>query len=126
MKNVLVVGGAGYIGSHTIQLLKKSGCNIFVVDDLSTGHLSAVPDIAAFYEMNVLDLPKLRMIFAKHQFDAIFHFAAKLSVPESVEKPYDYFDTNVVGTANLLRMCFEFNVSRFIFSSSSAVYGVSE
>ena len=97
MKNVLVVGGAGYIGSHTIQLLKKSDCNVFVVDDLSTGHVSAVPGIAAFYELNILDTEKLKMVFSKHQFDVVFHFAAKLSVPESVEKPYDYFKNNVVA-----------------------------
>jgi UDP-glucose 4-epimerase len=123
MKNVLVVGGAGYIGSHTVQLLKKeSDCSIFVVDDLSTGHLSAIPGVT-FFEVNILDLEKLKAVFARVKFDAVFHFAAKLSVPESVEKPYDYFRNNVVGTANLLQMCALFGINNFIFSSSCAVYG---
>lgn len=121
MKNVLVVGGAGYIGSHTIQLLKKS-CNIFVVDDLSTGQRSSIPGVA-LHEQNILDLEKLNQVFATNNFDAVFHFAAKLSVPESVEKPYDYFRNNVVGTANLLQMCGQYKINKFIFSSSCSVYG---
>lgn len=123
MKNVLVVGGAGYIGSHVVQSLQKAGNQVFVLDDLSTGHQNSVAEVSAFYEVSILNSDKVRLVFEKTEFDAIFHFAAKLSVPESIQKPYDYFETNSLGTANLLKLCLKFGVKKFVYASTSAVYG---
>lgn len=123
MSKVLVVGGAGYIGSHTVHQLCQNGFQVVVVDDLSTGVRAAIPEQAELFEADILDLPKLRTLFLKHQFDAIFHFAAKLSVPESFLKFDEYVRTNVLGTFHLLQMCREFQIEKFIFSSTAAVYG---
>lgn len=123
MPNMLVVGGAGYIGSHSVQLLKKQGHHVIVVDNLSTGHIHASRFADKFYQTDILDLTALDKIFTENRIDAVFHFAAKLSVPESFEIPYDYVAVNVTGTANLLRLCARHSVERFIFSSTAAVYG---
>ena len=123
MVTVLVVGGAGYIGSHTVQELSKTNCRIVVVDDLSTGHLAATKFADSFYQADIIQIEQLRTVFLNEKPDVIFHFAAKLSVPESCDKPYEYFDTNVLGTANILKLCAEYNVKKFIFSSSVSVYG---
>ncbi len=123
MSKVLVIGGAGYIGSHTVKQLQKNDFEVVVVDDLTTGYLNSLQPDVRFYNVNILDLTQLRKVFEEHSFEAVFHFAAKLSVPESFEKFDEYFFTNVVGTQNLLQMCREFNIKRFIFSSTAAVYG---
>ena len=123
MQNILVVGGAGYIGSHTVNQLLKKNYNVVVVDDLSTGSRKSFADGVSFHKIDILNIADLRTVFAKYSFDAVFHFAAKLSVPESFEKHFQYFDINVVGTRNLLQMCEEFSVGKFIFSSTAAVYG---
>jgi len=123
MQSVLVVGGAGYIGSHTVRQLLKKNFNVVVVDNLSTGSKSSLPSSVEFHEVDVLNISGLRKVFAHYKFTAVFHFAAKLSVPESFPKHFEYFDTNVVGTRNLLNLCEEFGISRFIFSSTAAVYG---
>ena len=120
---VLICGGAGYIGSHSVQLLKKQGHTVVVVDDLSTGHIHASHFADQFYQTNILDLALLEKVFIENKFDAVFHFAAKLSVPESFEIPYEYIATNVTGTSNLLRLCAKYSVEKFIFSSTAAVYG---
>jgi UDP-glucose 4-epimerase len=123
MQEVLVVGGAGYIGSHTVNRLLKNGYKVVVVDDLSTGAKASLPPQVEFYQVDILNISDLKRVFAAHQFSAILHFAAKLSVPESFSKYFEYFDTNVVGTKNLLKLCEEFDVKRFVFSSTAAVYG---
>ncbi|MGZ3726250.1 MAG: UDP-glucose 4-epimerase GalE [Pseudobdellovibrio sp.] len=123
MQTVLVVGGAGYIGSHTVHQLLRKGFQVVVVDNLSTGSRQAIPQNVTFYQVDILNLEQLRPVFAKHQFGCLFHFVGKLSVPESFPKFFEYFDTNVVGTRNLLQMCEEFGVNSMVFSSTSAVYG---
>lgn len=123
MQNILVVGGAGYIGSHTVNQLLKQGYQVVVVDDLSTGSRSALSDKVTFYQVDILNLSSFREVFQKHSFHAVFHFAAKLNVPESFQKHFQYFDINVVGTRNTLQMCEEFKINHFVFSSTAAVYG---
>jgi UDP-glucose 4-epimerase len=123
MQNVLVVGGAGYIGSHTVQQLLKKNYKVVVVDDLSTGTKASLSPQIEFHQVDILNFADLKKVFSQNKFSAVFHFAAKLSVPESFPKHFEYFDTNVVGTKNLLKLCEEFGVNRFIFSSTAAVYG---
>lgn len=120
--NVLVCGGAGYIGSHMVKLLQLQGHSPIVFDNLSTGHEEAVPP-----ELLVLgdlrDKSSLRRVLAEHSFDAVMHFAAKSIVPESVAEPAAYYENNVVGTLNLLEAMREEGIQRFVFSSTAAVYG---
>jgi len=122
---VLVTGGAGYIGSHTVKLLGERGYEILVYDNLSTGH-----DWAVLYgELFVADLgekEKLREAFESFRPDAVIHFAAYIVVPESVREPLKYYRNNVINTINLLEVMEEFGVKNFIFSSSAAVYGIPE
>ena len=103
MLKVLVAGGAGYIGSHTVHKLVQSGYDVTVIDDLSTGSKLSVPSNVHFHQANLLDIQAVRSVFEKKQFDAVFHFAAKLSVPESFIKFDEYVQTNVMGTFHLPR-----------------------
>lgn len=120
----LVFGGAGYIGSHTVQHLKNHyNMQIVSVDNLSSGSIKAASFSDHFLNADIRDYEAIRKIFREHKPDIVFHFAALLSVPESCDKPYEYFDTNVMGTVNILKSCVEFDVRRFIFSSSVSVYG---
>jgi UDP-glucose 4-epimerase len=122
---ILVTGGAGYIGSHTVRQLGESGYDVVVYDNLSTGSAAAVIHgelIAASLENQTL----LNKIFAQHRFDAVLHFAASLSVPESVAEPLNYYANNTRNTLNLLQCCQTFGVKKFIFSSTAAVYGQPE
>lgn len=123
MQYVLVVGGAGYIGSHTVQQLLKKNFKVVVVDDLSTGSKASLPSEVEFYRTDILNFADLKKVFEKYKLATVFHFAAKLSVPESFSKHFEYFDTNVVGTKNLLKLCEDFDVENFVFSSTAAVYG---
>lgn len=121
---VLITGGAGYIGSHTVQLLKKQTDKIIVLDDLSTGFKESVPSDIELVVGSTLDLSKLEELFSTHKIKSVVHFAARLIVPESVSNPLKYYNDNIQGTLNLLKMCEKYNVKRFIFSSTAAVYGV--
>ena len=121
--NVLVTGGAGYIGSHTSQALLEAGFKVIILDDLSTGFRQAVPSGAEFIEGKVHDLELVTRILKEKNIQAVLHFAAKLVVPESVSKPLEYYDNNVVGTLRLLQACELVGVNRFVFSSTAAVYG---
>ena len=125
MSQILIVGGAGYIGSHTAHQLCRQGYQVVVIDNLSTGVKDAIPNEAEFIQVDILDTEALRRVLKGRSFDAIFHFAAKLSVPESFLKFDDYFQTNVVGTFNILQLCRELNIPKLIFSSTAAVYGES-
>ncbi len=119
---ILVTGGAGYIGSHTVRQLGEAGYEIVVYDNLSTGSEKAVLNGSLF----VGDLNNrlaLELAFAQHKFDAILHFAASISVPESVANPLDYYENNTRNTLNLLRCCQKFGVKKLVFSSTAAVYG---
>ncbi len=123
MQNILVVGGAGYIGSHTVKRLLEHNLKVTVVDDLSTGCQVSVPPAVKFCKVDILNYDGLSEVFSETRFDGVFHFAAKLSVPESILRPFDYMATNVAGTNNLLKLCDRHGVSKFVFSSTSAVYG---
>jgi len=119
---VLVTGGAGYIGSVTARALVDRGHDVEILDDFSTGHRAALLPDARLHEGSLLDNIFLAGVF-KHTFDAVLHFAAFSLVGESVEHPDRYHRNNVIGSARLLDAVATSKVSRFIFSSSAAVYG---
>ncbi len=120
--HILVVGGAGYIGSVTVAELLNAGHQVTVLDDLSYGHLSALDDRAAFVQGNTADTAALDAAFAGNV-EAVIHFAAFLSVGESMAEPGRYFDNNVGRTILLLNAMVQHNVRRFVFSSTAAVFG---
>ncbi|MGD2028629.1 MAG: UDP-glucose 4-epimerase GalE [Desulfobacterales bacterium] len=124
MKNekVLVVGGAGYIGSHMVKDLLDSGYGVITLDDLSTGHRELLPG-GEFIEGGLGDPVLLDNLFSTHKISAVMHFAAFSLVGESVEKPLKYYRNNMGATAELLDSMIRHNVKRFIFSSTAAVYG---
>jgi len=119
---ILVAGGAGYIGSHMADFLKKEGYDVVVLDNLSTGHREAVLD-AEFVEGDLGDKNLLAQLFKQHQFDAVMHFAAFTQVGESVNHPAKYYHNNVCNTLNLLDAMLQAKVKNFIFSSSAAIFG---
>lgn len=121
--NVLVVGGAGYIGSHTVYELKRAKHHVIVFDNLSTGHKEFVPKGVTFYEGDITKKADLVNAFQNEKIDAVMHFAAKIVVPESVEQPLSYYYNNVEGVRVLLEVMKDFSVKQFIFSSTAAVYG---
>jgi UDP-glucose 4-epimerase len=123
MKNVLITGGAGYIGSHIAELLIKKKINIFIVDNLSTGFLRLINKKSTFFNCNIHNYKKIRSIILKNNIDSIIHCAAKLSVQESQKKPKFYFNNNVTGTIQLIKAIKNTCVKNFIFSSTCAVYG---
>jgi UDP-glucose 4-epimerase len=121
-KQILVTGGAGYIGSHTIEQLGTLGYNIVVYDNLSTGNVSAIT-YGKLAQGDLEDIQQLAQVFAEHNFDAVLHFAASISVPDSIVKPLAYYSNNTANTLNLLHCCEQFGVNKLIFSSTAAVYG---
>jgi len=123
MAKVLIVGGAGYIGSHTVKHFLQHGYECVVVDNLVCGHREAVPQEAIFELADLQNVESLRKVFAKHQFDAVVHFAAYSLVGESVGKPQKYYYNNVVGTLNLLDVMMENRVNKIVFSGTCATYG---
>jgi UDP-glucose 4-epimerase len=120
--SVLVVGGAGFIGSHMVKMLGKKGLEVTTFDDLSTGHRDAVK-CGEFFHGNLLDRANISELFLKKKFDVVMHFASSINVGESVDKPAKYYKNNVVTTVNLLDVMREFNVKKFIFSSTAAIFG---
>ncbi|QED48233.1 UDP-glucose 4-epimerase GalE [Cytobacillus dafuensis] len=120
---ILVTGGAGYIGSHTVYFLLKQGLEVIVIDNLQTGHLKAVHPNAKFYEGDIRSPKFLEDVFSKERIEAVFHFAASSLVGESIKEPLKYYDTNVCGTLNLLESMGRFGINFLVFSSSAAVYG---
>ncbi|WP_461828695.1 UDP-glucose 4-epimerase GalE [Aquifex sp.] len=125
MKRILVTGGAGYIGSHTVKLLGERGYELLVYDNLSTGNEWAVL-YGRLVKADLADKETLRKVFEEFRPDAVIHFAAYIVVPESVREPLKYYRNNVANTLNLLEVMEEFGVKNFIFSSSAAVYGIPE
>ncbi|MGE5390808.1 MAG: UDP-glucose 4-epimerase GalE [Deltaproteobacteria bacterium] len=123
MQTILVTGGAGYIGSHVVKALGERGYQIIVYDNLSNGHEWAVL-FGSLIKGDILDHETLTQVFDSHQIDAVIHLAASISVPESIERPLEYYWNNVTGTLNLLRVMYEHGVNKMIFSSSAAVYGI--
>jgi UDP-glucose 4-epimerase len=120
---ILVTGGAGYVGSVCCLQLLERGHQVTVVDDLSTGHAAAVPRGAVFHQLDSGDRAAMATVLAADHFDAVFHFAAKALIPESVANPGLFFDSNVASGIALLEAIRAAGIRRFVFSSSAAVYG---
>jgi len=119
---ILVVGGAGYIGSHMVWLLGQMGARATVLDDLSSGHRDAVIG-AELVHGSLADEALLDLVLTKGRFDAVMHFASFIQVGESVRDPAKYYRNNVANTLNLLQAMHRHGVKRFVFSSTAAVYG---
>ncbi len=126
MANVLVTGGAGYVGSVCCAELLRQGHAVTVVDDLSTGFRVAVPKGAAFFELNIGDRAGMESLVRNIRFDVVFHFAAKAKIPESVSNPGLYFQENVSAGISMLEVLRSADITNFVFSSSAAVYGTPE
>jgi len=131
--NILVTGGAGYIGSHTCLELLRAGYEIVVIDNLSNSHKTSIDRIeqlsgrsVMFYEADVTNVTVLNRIFKKHEIEAVIHFAGSKAVGESVAFPLSYYRNNLTSTIVLLGIMEKFNVKKFVFSSSATVYGVPE
>lgn len=123
---VLVLGGAGYIGSHAVHQLIDQGQDVVVVDNLETGHRKAVHPKAVFYEGDIRHADFLNSVFEKESIDEVLHFAANSLVGESMENPLKYFDNNVYGTQVLLQAMIQHQVKKIVFSSTAATYGEPE
>lgn len=130
MSKILVTGGAGYIGSHTVLELLSSGDEVVVVDNLSNSSVESLHRVEAltgkqvvFYEIDLLDQEALIQPFAEHKIDAVIHFAGLKAVGESVKIPLSYYQNNLTGTLNLLEVMAKHEVKQLVFSSSATVYG---
>lgn len=119
---ILVTGGAGYIGSHTVLLLKEKGERVVVLDNLQKGHRAAALDVP-LYEGDIRDETVLDRIFTENKIDAVIHFAANSLVGESMEQPLAYYDNNVIGSYHLVKKMVEHDIKKIVFSSTAAVYG---
>ena len=123
---ILVLGGAGYIGSHTALELVKAGNEVVIADNLVTGYRKAIPEGAKFYEGDLRDSDFLDNLFHQEKIDAVIHFAAYSLVGESVTNPLKYYDNNLYGTKVLLEAMVKNNVGKIVFSSTAATYGEPE
>lgn len=123
-RNILVTGGAGYIGSHTSRQLVNAGCNVVVVDNFYSGHRWAVPKEATLIEGDAGDLELISAILSEHHIEAVVHFAGHIVVPESVTDPLKYHRNNTCCSLSLIDACVRCGVHNFVFSSSAAVYGI--
>ena len=127
---ILVTGGAGYIGSHTVVELQNAGYDVVVVDNLSNSSEKSLDRVAkitgkpvTFYKADILDREALEQVFAKEKIDSCIHFAGLKAVGESVQKPWEYYENNIAGTLTLVDVMRKHNVKNIIFSSSATVYG---
>ena len=123
--NILVVGGAGYIGSHMIKKLTLEGNSVVILDNLSTGFRDAVK-YGKFIEGDIADSKLLSEIFSSNKFDSVMHFASYIEVGESVTDPSKYYNNNFSNTLNLLNAMVAHGVNNFIFSSTAAIFGEPE
>lgn len=121
--NVLVTGGAGYIGSHCVRILLEKGYRVTVIDNLSTGYQQAVDKRASFYNVDIKDVEKVTEVLKQEKIESVIHFAAFSLVGESMQLPLKYYDNNVYGTKVLLDAMTQANVKNIVFSSTAAVYG---
>ncbi len=124
--SILVCGGAGYIGSHCVYSLIGKGEDVIVVDNLQTGHKSAIHPKAKFYQGDIRDFDFLDKVFKENNIEAVIHFAANSLVGESMNLPLKYYNNNVYGTQILLQAMVENKVDKIVFSSTAAVYGEPE
>ena len=127
---ILVTGGAGYIGSHTVVELQSAGYDVVVVDNLSNSSEKSLKRVEAitgkpvtFYKADILDREALNKIFEKEKIDSCIHFAGLKAVGESVQKPWEYYENNIAGTLTLVDVMRQHGVKNIIFSSSATVYG---
>ena len=120
--NILITGGAGYVGSHAARLLARAGHEVWVFDNLSRGHVQAVAP-GRLIEGELADTTALRLAMRKHAVDAVMHFAAFAEVGESVQYPHRYYRNNVVATCSLLEAMRSLDVTKIVFSSTTATYG---
>lgn len=131
---ILVTGGLGYIGSHTVVDLIEAGHEPIIIDDLSNSSLSVHHGLEqicgrsiSFYQVDILEREKLDEVLSSvGKLDGVIHFAARKSVPESLGKPLKYYENNITGLLNVLKVCEKYKVPRFVFSSSCTVYGEPE
>ncbi|HEX4228173.1 MAG TPA: UDP-glucose 4-epimerase GalE [Bryobacteraceae bacterium] len=123
MANILITGGAGYIGSHTTYFVEKHGHRVVVVDNLSRGHRQVVPD-GALRVIDVRETDKLASLLVDEQIDAVIHFAAYIAVGESTQVPEVYFANNTAGSLSLFEAMLRAQVKRVVFSSTAAAYGI--
>lgn len=121
--SILVCGGAGYIGSHTVHQLVAGGEKVVIVDNLQTGHRAALNPVAKFYKGDIRDAAILDKIFTENEIEAVIHFAANSLVGESVKAPLKYFNNNVYGMQVLLESMVKNGVDKIVFSSTAATYG---
>ena len=122
IKNILITGGAGYIGSHISEVLIKNKKKIFIIDNLSTGYKRLINKKAKFFKADILKSKKVREIIIKNKIDSVIHLAANLIIGEGEKYPKKYFKNNVLGTKNLLKSCENTEVKNLVFSSTAAVY----
>ena len=125
---ILITGGAGYIGSHTLKQFLETSHELFVLDNLSKGSQKAIDDLQnlrkfAFFKQDLRDFEGLKRLFREHKFEAVVHFAASIEVFESTQNPLKYYLNNTANTSNLIQTCLENDVKYFIFSSTAATYG---
>lgn len=124
--NILIVGGAGYIGGVTAHLAIEAGHTVTIADNLETGRDYNVPPQATYLPVDIRKRHEVTKLFTGHAYDAIMHFAAKIRVPESMELPYEYFETNTYGALNVIDAAVTHGFKRYIFSSTAAVYGATD
>lgn len=129
--SILVTGGAGYIGSHTVVELLNNDQDVIIVDNFSNSQPAVLDRIQeltgknfTFYELDLLDKDHLRKVFEENKIDAVIHFAGYKAVGESVAKPLKYYHNNILSTVNLVEVMEEFHVKKIVFSSSATVYGM--
>ena len=121
-KNILITGGAGYIGSHISEILVKNKKNIFILDNLSTGYKKLINKKANFFKLNINNKSKIKSIIINNKIDSVIHLAASLIIGEGEKYPRSYYKNNVLGTKSLISACNGTKVKNFIFSSTAAVY----
>ena len=122
VKNILITGGAGYIGSHITEILLKKRKKVFLIDNLSTGHRKLINKKAKFFKLNIHNKKKIKNIIKKYKIDSVIHLAANLIIGESQKKPKKYYKNNVLGTKKILEASINTTIKNIIFSSTAAIY----
>ena len=120
---ILVLGGAGYIGSHFVKQALTLNHQVIIVDNLSTGHIESIPKHASFYQGDMRDYAFMDSVFSRESIDVCVHFSALSLVGDSMKNPIHYFDNNVIGAIKLIEVMNKYNVKKLVFSSTAAVYG---